>query len=292
MSALDGLHGYEVHPAANIFPLIEGPEFESFCADIAANGQMEPVVIDAATGLLIDGRNRVRACNTLGIVVETTSYEGADVMQFVVSHNLHRRHLTDSQRAMVAGKMATRKSGYRTDIVHKSVARKEDLGTEVFPPTRNEASTMLNVSGTALNSARVVLRDGTPAVHALVESGKAPVTTAARVATMLSPEEQNEYAERVNNGMDPVAAAPPDIKQQERRAANPPEAPKRKANQHVSMLDSIADTMRVWSEHSLKTITELDSSVTTEEATRLTDDLSISIAALRRINNLLKERTK
>jgi len=285
MSALDGLHGYEVHPAANIFPLIEGPEFESFCADIAANGQMEPVVIDAATGLLIDGRNRVRACNTLGIVVEATSYEGADVMQFVVSHNLHRRHLTDSQRAMVAGKMANRTAGYRDSIVQMG-----DITH--LNPNRAEVSKLLNVTPVAITKAKQVIRDGTPAVQALVESGKAPVTTAARVATTFSPEGQDEYAERVNNGMDPVAAAPPDIKAQERRAANPPEAPKRKANQHVSMLDSIADTMRVWSEHSLKTITELDSSVTTEEATRLTDDLSTSIAALRRINNLLKERTK
>jgi len=285
MSALDGLHGYEVHPAANIFPLIEGPEFESFCADIAANGQMEPVVIDAATGLLIDGRNRVRACNTLGIVVEATSYEGADVMQFVVSHNLHRRHLTDSQRAMVAGKMANRTAGYRDSIVQMG-----DITH--LNPNRAEVSKLLNVTPVAITKAKQVIRDGTPAVQALVESGKAPVTTAARVATTFSPEDQDEYAERVNNGMDPVAAAPPDIKAQERRAANPPEAPKRKANQHVSMLDSIADTMRVWSEHSLKTITELDSSVTTEEATRLTDDLSTSIAALRRINNLLKERTK
>ena len=286
------MHGYSVHPAADIFPLIEGPEFESFCEDIRTHGLMEPVVIDAASGQLIDGRNRVRACNRLGIEVAETHYLGSDVMQHVISHNLHRRHLTDSQRAMVAGKLATRAIGYRNTIAHHAPEQMNDIVH--LPPTRSEVADLLSVNSNQISKARTILRDGTPDLVALVESGKASVTTAARVSG-LPPEEQDDYATRVNAGADPVAASPPDLNQQRhdatRAAKNPPKAPRRKGSQHLSMLDSIAETMRVWREHSLKDITELDSSVTSEEATRLRDDLLESISAVRRINGLLKERT-
>jgi len=52
------------------------------------------------------------------------------------------------------------------------------------------------------------------------------------------------------------------------------------------------NTLNVWREHVLPGITELDASVTEEKAIALSDDLSKAIQALRRINNLLKERTK
>jgi len=291
---IDLLHGYSIHPAADIFPLIEGAEFDSFCEDIRINGLMEPVVIDAASGQLIDGRNRVRACNRLGVEVAETRYHGSDVMQHVISHNLHRRHLTDSQRAMIAGKLAIRAVGDRT-------RPRQNGDITVLPPTRQEVSALLNVSETGINKARVILRDGTPSLQTLVESGKAPVTTAARVAE-LPPEQQDEYAARVNAGADPVAASPPDLNQQRhdvtRAAKNPPKAPRRKGGQHLSMLDSITETLRVWREHSLKDIAtveavvgDLDSSVTAEEASRLKADLSKSITVLNRINKLLLERT-
>ena len=285
------VHGYSVHPAADIFPLIEGAEFDSFCEDIRTHGLMEPVVIDAASGQLIDGRNRVRACDRLGLKVKTTRYDGADVTQFVISHNLHRRHLTDSQRAMIAGKLATRAPGYRAEIL-RNRNELHHMG-ELIPPSIDEAATLLGVKANTVSRAKVILRDGTPDLVDLVSSGRAPVTTAARVSE-LPPEEQDDYAARVNAGADPVAASPPDLKQQRhdvtRAAKNPPKAPRRKGGQHLSMLDSITETLRVWREHSLKDITDLDSSVTTEEAIRLRDDLSESISALRRINGLLKER--
>jgi ParB-like chromosome segregation protein Spo0J len=291
-TAAETMHGYSVHPAADIFPLIEGVEFDSFCEDIRTHGLMEPVVIDAASGQLIDGRNRVRACNRLGLTVKTTQYDGLDVTQFVISHNLHRRHLTDSQRAMIAGKLATRKIGYSNRIAHLSSGEKDHMG-HVIPPSIDEAAALLGVKANTVKRAKVILRDGTPDLVGLAASGKTPITSAARVSE-LPPEEQDEYAARVNAGADPVAAAPPDLNQQRhdvtRAAKNPPKAPRRKGGQHLSMLDSITETLRVWRLHSLKDITELDSSVTTEEATRLRDDLSESISALRRINGLLKER--
>lgn len=89
------------HPAANLFPLITGEDFEALKADIRANGQLEPIW--TYQGQILDGRNRYRACVDLGLEPLTREWNGeGSLVQFVLSLNLHRRHLSSSQRAVVA----------------------------------------------------------------------------------------------------------------------------------------------------------------------------------------------
>ena len=106
----------EFHEVANIFPLMQGDEFDALKADIAANGLREPVWLHS-DGRIIDGRNRYRACCELSIEPMYRTWDGGgSPVSFVVSLNLHRRHLTESQRAMIAAKLATMGQGARTDI--------------------------------------------------------------------------------------------------------------------------------------------------------------------------------
>ena len=78
--------GLKFHPLAEIFPLIEGQEFNELVADIRAHGVREPIWI--YDGRIIDGRNRYRAASVAGIERPVRKYSGADPVSFVISLNL------------------------------------------------------------------------------------------------------------------------------------------------------------------------------------------------------------
>jgi N6-adenosine-specific RNA methylase IME4 len=91
---------YTPHPIADIFPMISGKEFVDLKADIKANGCHEPVVL--YEGRILDGRNRFKACQEVGVEPKFIEYQGSDPIGFVISLNLHRRHLSSDQRAAAA----------------------------------------------------------------------------------------------------------------------------------------------------------------------------------------------
>ena len=91
---------YDFHRYANIFPLMEGEAFERLAADILDNGLIEPVVL--YDGAILDGRNRYRACQHVGVPARFVDYDGDNPLGFVISKNRHRRHLTSSQLAAIA----------------------------------------------------------------------------------------------------------------------------------------------------------------------------------------------
>jgi hypothetical protein len=96
----------EVHPVADLFPLMSDEEYAGLKQDIAENGLREPMTMWQSK--LIDGRNRLAACLELGLDWEGYLQEldaDTDPVKWAVSHNLHRRHLTTSQRAMVAARI-------------------------------------------------------------------------------------------------------------------------------------------------------------------------------------------
>jgi hypothetical protein len=105
------------HPAAELFPLMHGEEFDALVADIRATGQRDPVVLHH-DGRVLDGRNRVSACQALGIEPHSILWDGkpGEELAYVISRNLHRRHLTTEERAKIAVKLATMKQGERTDL--------------------------------------------------------------------------------------------------------------------------------------------------------------------------------
>jgi ParB-like chromosome segregation protein Spo0J len=105
------------HPYADLFPMMTDAELDLMAADIKG-GQRSPVILDQH-GLVVDGRNRLAACERAGLepVTEVRTFpDDRAVLAFIVSANLHRRHLSETQRAMIAARIATMKSGARTDL--------------------------------------------------------------------------------------------------------------------------------------------------------------------------------
>jgi hypothetical protein len=92
------------HPLAELFPLMEGKEFEAFVADIK-NGLNEPITL--FQGKVLDGRNRYRACTEAGVKPRYHQFSGneADPRAYVISMNIRRRHLTASQRRALLKKI-------------------------------------------------------------------------------------------------------------------------------------------------------------------------------------------
>lgn len=92
----------EFHPASQIFPLLGDDELQALADDIRENGLIEPIMLDA-DGRIVDGRNRKAACTLAGIEPRyATLPDGVSPVSYVISVNLHRRHLTKSQAAIAA----------------------------------------------------------------------------------------------------------------------------------------------------------------------------------------------
>ena len=92
---------YEFHPIAKVFPLDnDGPDFDAFVEDITLNGLHQPIVLH--DGKILDGRRRYLACQQTGETPQFVVWDRKGLARnFVVSANIHRRHLTPSQKAAI-----------------------------------------------------------------------------------------------------------------------------------------------------------------------------------------------
>lgn len=89
-----------LHPACKIFPALGREDLQVLADDIAENGLRNPIVM--LKGKLLDGRNRWEACKIAKVNPRFTEFRGDDPIGWVISQNLVRRHLTASQKAVVA----------------------------------------------------------------------------------------------------------------------------------------------------------------------------------------------
>jgi hypothetical protein len=91
---------FEVHPAADPWPMMPEDELVELADSIRAVGLLEPLVL-TPDGMLLDGRNRLDACVRAGVAPTTIVYDG-DQVAFVLARNAHRRHMSSGQRATAA----------------------------------------------------------------------------------------------------------------------------------------------------------------------------------------------
>lgn len=110
-----------VHPAAELFPRPSPEELQQLADDIKANGLQQKVVLydpgdDADPLMLLDGVTRLDACELADIPVIIDGalnpkllggiiFDDVDPVAYVISANIHRRHLTIEQRKDLAAEL-------------------------------------------------------------------------------------------------------------------------------------------------------------------------------------------
>lgn len=187
--------GLIAHPAANIFPMLTPADLAELAADIKANGQREAVILHP-DGRVLDGRNRLCACHEAGVQPRFTTWTGTDSpVTAVMSLNLFRRHLTPSQKALVA---AQAKAMFETEAAARMRAGKRAAtpkeGGKGRRRSSEEAAALVGVSARLVDDAVKVLREGVPELAAAVDAGEVSVSAAAAVATLPHEEQRQVLA--------------------------------------------------------------------------------------------------
>ena len=173
----------DFHELANLLPMTSTEGYAQLRDDIKKFGLLEPITV--WDGRILDGRNRAKACYELGIEPKYVEYEGNDPVGFVLSKNIHRRQLTQSQLAMLVKKLADLPKG------------RPDLNAQAL--TQEEAAVRLGVSERLLQFAKKVHKNAIPEVVALVEAGTLTVDKAAALSKA-TPEQQREAVALIESG--------------------------------------------------------------------------------------------
>ncbi len=171
------------HPLADLFPLIEGPEFEALCEDIRTHGLRHPIQL--WNGQIVDGRNRYRAmcvldphsagrqawaAKSLAWFEDVSHIHERLLPAHVVSLNLRRRHLDETQRAMIAARLATMPVGRPAGAGEDNGANLPDsapAGVSV-----SDAAGLLNVSPRSVKAARALRREAPAEIVQQAERGE------------------------------------------------------------------------------------------------------------------------
>ena len=176
---------YKDHPFAGLFPLLSEFDLGELASDIASNGQRDPIILHR--DLVLDGRNRYRACILKGIVPRFEMFTGTndEALDFVISKNVYRRHLSSSQRAIaMADYEEYRHGGKRRNLVFQDAnLHLEGIDDPAKPAaTRAELAERGHVSERLIASAAVVRDHGADELKEAVRSGDLAVSAAEDIA--------------------------------------------------------------------------------------------------------------
>jgi hypothetical protein len=189
------LGGDQEHPAAQLFPMMPDAELSELAEDIRKNGLLEPIVL--LGGMVLDGRNRLSACRRAGVEPRfEIAAEIASPTLYVVSKNIHRRHLTTSQRAAIAVEMLPmladeakarqreggRRGGENKVMVSVPQPYSNNEPNELRGTSRDIAGRAVGVGGSSVGRAAILQRDA-PEEFERVKKGEVTVGAAWREAT-------------------------------------------------------------------------------------------------------------
>lgn len=192
---------FEIHPAAELFPMMAGEAFEEFVKDVQQNGVREPIII--WKGQLLDGRNRSAACLRLGMnpldYACDLESEDVDPVAYVLSANLHRRHLDTTDQAKIGlaveklyaaeakERQATSTGGSKPQLV-------AELPQAEKGKSRDKAAAVVGVSPRTISDAKRVYESGNQEVIEAVDKKEMSISKAAKAVAPPKPRKEKPAA--------------------------------------------------------------------------------------------------
>ena len=217
---------YQFHPLADLFPMFNPADLKELAADIKANGQQVPIVLleDRGEMKVLDGRNRMKACEKLGIDPVTITFDelqrtviapNTKPVDYVISLNLKRRHLSDTQREAIAAESVVLREAQELEAKLQLETATTDNGgvvtqenSPVFTSEEtkvSEAAASLNVKKRNVRSAVNVVKKGSAGIRAAHKGGKITTSTAERLSK-LEKKQQEKLAKATAKGLQQAAA--------------------------------------------------------------------------------------
>lgn len=161
----------EVHPLGKLFTGIVGSSYRSLKADIAEQGMTDAIVL--YEGKILDGKVRHQICRELiqgnsftGDIAVQTLPAGVAPLRYLISRNLQRRHLNESQRAIIGVRILT------------------GAGKDFKGRTDEQVAELFNISQRQAIAAKQVIDKGAPEIIRLVEEGVIRVNTARNLIAL------------------------------------------------------------------------------------------------------------
>jgi len=214
---------YPIHEIAALFPEMSPDDYAALRGDIAERGLQEPIWL--YDGQIIDGRHRYWACREVGRKPRFRTWTGgSSLTEFVVSLNLHRRHLNAAQKAVLAADLLPHLEREAEEQRRLLISESRQVETaEIFPPSQEEAKTPLPARAktsrqSSTRAARVIqgtneryvtdakrMKKKAPAVLDLVRSGRMNMPDARKVEKV-APEKQTAVLTAIASGQEVKAA--------------------------------------------------------------------------------------
>jgi len=224
-----------VHPYADCYPMISGEAWCRFCESIMeSKGPLQKIVVwkdqERNTTWLIDGRNRLKACQDLRIEIKEAIYkdfqDDDEVRTFINGINEQRRHMTKQQRTAVALEMME---------VQKKLGREiqKELGRTHGQPllanwpkgsshdSRKIVAEELEVAESEIKRAKIIQDRGAKETFEAYKQGLAS-TNALRLISDLPEEEQVEIVNQGKKAIKEKASEIRAIKKKEKLEAIQP----------------------------------------------------------------------
>jgi ParB-like chromosome segregation protein Spo0J len=176
---------YKLHPACDAWPQMSEDALAKLAEDIKANGLREPATI-TTDGLMLDGRNRALACERVGVKLNTVVFKGSDMVAFVISKNLHRRHLPKRDLAFIGAALARIRHGSNQHEEKVDFSMEKSTSNKTIPKIAAD----LGVGKAIVSDAKAINEKASPNVREMAKSGKIGLRDVAAYARNTSKAEQ------------------------------------------------------------------------------------------------------